>query len=128
VIHPRICLMLCGLLVAAAALTAGCRGGEDAAVEEWSQRIGAFVSSSLVFEGRTYDGGTEVMKTIRVVPDDLTYAGSARLSAESAPPDVLASNYRVFSIDGIDKSQAIAVRFESANGEFFYYLRYEARQ
>jgi hypothetical protein len=86
-------------------------------------RIPIAIPATIVFEGRTYVANDKILATVKVIPDGLSFLGA--LSEGTNPIEVLPSNGRVFAIRGTDKNQTVAVRFESANGLYFYYLEYQ---
>ncbi|MBN1629370.1 MAG: hypothetical protein JW990_06390 [Thermoleophilia bacterium] len=121
------------LLTAVMSLFAhGCESQEAKHEREFSERIPLEIPFSIIFEGTTYKLVDERYKTVQVIPDGLQYSGEARREAE---PDLEAfgntqgsPTSRVYAIEGVDTSEAVCLRFESANGVYLYYLKYEATE
>lgn len=117
-----------GLALAVTVLSVnGCSGSEEQVeLVDFGNRIGCQIPAAVDFEVKTYTATGRILKTVVVTPDDYAFLGTISRDDEPNAAVLSASNGLVFGIAGIDKSQAIAVRFESANGRYFYYLEYQA--
>lgn len=116
------------LLLVVAGLLFGCgsSGGQTGLdIKSFGDRIGANLAGTILFGGRSYVFTGTLLQKVKVTPDDLSFVGGITEDDGSTAGQV-SSNGRAFAIQGVDKSQAIAVRFESANGVYFYYLEYRA--
>lgn len=121
--------VFCSLLLffASALFACGSGGGRGGLnIKTLGDRIPVNVHQTVVFDGKSYTITGKVISTQKVVPDNLAFAGAIVQSNGNNSVPVEASNGRVFAIKGVSKEQAIAVRFESANGVYFYYLEYRA--
>jgi hypothetical protein len=96
----------------------------------------AYVHSSQVlmeftFEGLTYENAHEVV-AIERIPDEVSFIGQARLDIpiSEASGNVSASAVsEVYSIKGIDKSQAVALKIPHISSEerAYYYFKFSRK-
>jgi hypothetical protein len=118
------------LFVPVLAVLSGCEDSGNAAgpdATSLEDRIPVAIPATIVFEGRTYAAVDKTPTKVKVIPDDLSPAGFVTPRPGEERVVLQGSDPRVFSIKGIDKSQAVAIRFWSANGQYFYYLEYQVR-
>lgn len=111
-------------------MLSGCTGSSNPAgpnATSLGDRIPVAIPATIVFEGRTYAAVDKTPTRVKVIPADLTPAGFVTPRPGEGPVALQGTDPRVFSIKGIDKSQAVAIRFWSANGRYFYYLEYQVR-
>ena len=119
--------LLCLVLVVAAASVSGCgSSGRQTGlnIKSFGDRIGA-LTGNILFDGKNYVFTGTLLEKVKVTPDDLSFVGGIT-EDDGSTAGQLPSNGRVFAIHGVDKRQTIAVRFESTNGVYFYYLEYNA--
>ncbi|MGI5940387.1 MAG: hypothetical protein ACOX8V_06880 [Thermoleophilia bacterium] len=112
------------------AVLSGCEDSGDPAgpnSTSLGDRIPVAIPATIVFEGRTYAAVDKTPTKVKVIPDDLSPAGFVAPRSGEERVALQGSDPRVFSIKGIDKSQAVAIRFWSANGQYFCYLEYQVR-
>ena len=112
------------------AVLSGCEDNGNAAgpdATSLEDRIPVAIPATIVFEGRTYAAVDKTPTKVKVIPGDLSPAGFVTPRPGEERVALQGSDPRVFSIKGIDKSQAVAIRFWSANGRYFYYLEYQVR-
>ena len=98
---------------------------DDLNATNLGDRIPIAIPATIIFEGRTYAAVDKTPTKVKVIPDDLSPAGFVDPRPGEERVALQGSDPRVFSIKGIDKSQAVAIRFWSANGQYFYYLEYQ---
>ena len=117
-----------GLALVMVLLSACGDGGSEEQVDitDFGNRIGFQIPASVDFEAKTYAATGKILEAVGVVPDEYGFLGTTGGEEEPTVGVLSASNGRVFAIPGVDKGQTIAVRFESANGQYFYYLEYQA--
>ena len=109
---------LCALLFCVVVSPVGCKssGQSDSQnTADLESQIGFSVPANVVFASRDYVCTGKIIKTVEVLPGDFSYLGVIATDEGTDPVEILASNGRVFAIEGTEQSQGIAVRFESSD-------------
>ena len=98
-------------------------------LNQFDARIGAMIPADILYKGRIYTGGFQVVKVASNTPADLSVVGSgpAADATGAAIPD---SQYVIYAIKGIDQDKAIAVQFRAASndGPVWVWLKYERKK
>jgi hypothetical protein len=93
------------------------------------------MGSGHVYQGRTCKFTGIRLGLERMSPKGLSYAGTALSPAYAASPteaEPTDSGYEVYTIAGVDPSQAIAVRYiaqslSGKDGPFYVWIKYERK-
>jgi hypothetical protein len=91
------------------------------------------VVTDLVYQGQTYRATRIQLGLERMAPKGLTYAGTASSPNDTAPPIAAGSTdtgLEVYTIAGVDPSQAIAVKFfeqslSGKDGTYAVWIKYD---
>jgi hypothetical protein len=114
-----IALLFCFPLLVASSVT-GCSCNDDVLRS-------AMIPQDIVYENNTYSNSGDVV-AVEKAPQNITYIGRASIEGESInEPDTCTKDYEVYSIQGIDIDEAIAVKFllVGSNEAYYCYYKYE---
>lgn len=91
-------------------------------------RVGVMIPADILYKGRIYAGGGQVVRVASNTPADLSVVGSGPAADVTGAP-IPDSQYAIYAIKGIDQNEAIAVKFQgrSSSGPIWVWLKYERK-
>ena len=86
------------------------------------------IPGDILYKGRIYTGGFQVVRTASNTPADLSAIGSGFAADVTGAPD-RGAQYAIYAIKGIDPGKVIAVQFRAASndGPVWVWLKYERK-
>ena len=108
--------------------TTGAETTTTSQLNQFDTRIGVMIPGDILYKGRIYTGGFQVVKVASNMPADLSVVGSGHAADVTGAPD-LGAQYAIYAIKGIDPGKVIAVQFRAASndGPVWVWLKYERK-
>jgi hypothetical protein len=120
--------MMLGILGVLAMLALGGCGSKHSQ-DDWFH--GQDIPVEISFKGYFYKITDETVAAIKIVPDNLVFIGHGILVGSPSPSPTGECNpepvYEVYSIQGIDENEAIAVKFGlvGKSGAYYVFFKYQ---